>query len=876
MRLVLRLGLLRLARASTALLLVSLAFHACAPQMPEVPPVKWVPARDQIDPGPPSVQVPRGALGPHLVVGSSGALMVWAYNADSGTVWLTRPLGRDAKPTQPPALVAEAPSSTGHLTVQPFAGGAIGLSTSRANETSTIELVVFELDGSLRTSPSAVVRTPHEIAWVDVVSFERGGLLLWAVRTGRSAALYALPLTGFGQGEGEVVAVHSGATGWQARRAGDGAIVAVVTESSELEFLVLDEHARPIVENVAPGVKGVRAHVDIVDRGGEFLAVFAARHIADDQVFSLRLGPDGAAVEAPRLAVPPMGEQRPKQLLATPRGALYLVWESEQYTGSWLLAALRPDGSVLGPIVTLPVRGMLPPSVAVDDRGVVVLLGACASQGEPCSTNALSESASPGGAEVWLLSPELAFISRQHVAVDGQPADMAWGARCQGGNCYGLLARADGDRQVVAASLQVSMPQRQASLATPESRPAAALFPTLDSGGIVSTLGIRSLLAPPEPLVAVASAAGAGETLFTLSDFEPSTPYRTPKQPAPDGRLAPVRAVLRAYDLEATAGGGGLAPQAVISYRARSVGGLAAASQGDRNVVVWSALDPKVPQVFATLLIAGKAVTQRMLTRNRGEIRTVAVAPGLEQKWAVAWVDERGGAAAAHLMLVSEKLYPVTHELALHQGLEPSVVRLRAEGDELWALVQGRSVRGDDVGREVIVLRRFERKTMLPLGEPSRLLASDTPLLSVDFASGKRPAVIWIRDGTAEVALLGPQGRLIDTRQWLSTEGLVQIAMRCDASCRGVGAASHRGGSVWRAVELGLDTTTAASVIARSSDAAAAAVLPLIAATDDVLFYDTTGEGNMRLNYVSLDWHSQVGAESSEPIERPGTGGAAP
>src|SRR5690606_25676633 len=167
-----------------------------------------------------------------------------------------------------------------------------------------------------------------------------------------------------------------------------------------------------------------------------------------------------------------------------------------------------------------------------------------------------------------------------------------------------------------------------------------------------------------EALADFALPAAGGRSLVTLTDFDPSAPYRIPDVPAPDGRKAPVRAIVAAYGLSGDALSA--EPTTVISYRARSVSGVSTSHSASQELVVWSALDPKEPQVFVTLLdLQGKKLRQSVLTRSPGEVFSVASAPGPDGNWFVGWVDERGGKSGAHMALVGTQLQRLTRELAL-------------------------------------------------------------------------------------------------------------------------------------------------------------------------------------------------------------------
>ena len=95
--------------------------------------------------------------------------------------------------------------------------------------------------------------------------------------------------------------------------------------------------------------------------------------------------------------------------------------------------------------------------------------------------------------------------------------------------------------------------------------------------------------------------------------------HNTP-EPRPLSKAAVILLVMLAYSgLSAVAGGyvsARLAPSRPMLH-AMILGGIALAPAPEGALVVWSAIDEKVPQVFATLVDAqGKRLHQAMITRS--------------------------------------------------------------------------------------------------------------------------------------------------------------------------------------------------------------------------------------------------------------------
>jgi hypothetical protein len=194
------------------------------------------------------------------------------------------------------------------------------------------------------------------------------------------------------------------------------------------------------------------------------------------------------------------------------------------------------------------------------------------------------------------------------------------------------------------------------------------------------------------PLADAAAVPSRGGTLVsTLTDFDDQLPYEIPDEPAPDGRKKPVRAILSTHWLPPTRewlNSDSAAPEpVVISYRARSVSGLALASKGERNLLAWSAIDGDEPQVFTTLVDAqGKKLTQHMQTRSPGEVRHVVVASA-RRGWLLGWIDERSGQPRAYATRLEDNANRRTGEVPIAPSATCTGFDAGVLGDEMWLLV---------------------------------------------------------------------------------------------------------------------------------------------------------------------------------------------
>jgi len=210
--------------------------------------------------------------------------------------------------------------------------------------------------------------------------------------------------------------------------------------------------------------------------------------------------------------------------------------------------------------------------------------------------------------------------------------------------------------------------------------------------------------------------------LSYLTYFDPATPLTKLAKPGPDGRTDPLQARIDVLTLSES-----LEPTlaSTISFRATSQPGVSvAAGAGDANGVLmaWSALDQGEPQVFLTVVgDDGKKRAQRMLTRRKGALDEVSVAPASDG-WFAAWVDERSGTADVYVSRVTKTLERRGTELKISQGLGQvtAIALLPQEGHLLLTWTEAHT---SGQKRHVeLYSRRLSLSDATPLAPAARLL----------------------------------------------------------------------------------------------------------------------------------------------------------
>jgi hypothetical protein len=286
--------------------------------------------------------------------------------------------------------------------------------------------------------------------------------------------------------------------------------------------------------------------------------------------------------------------------------------------------------------------------------------------------------------------------------------------------------------------------------------------------------------------------------LTWLSYFDPDQPYVKPTQPAPDGRRAPVRALLQALSVEEAPERLKLS-ESVISYRARSLGGVSlVAPENNVGLLAWAAVDNDEPQLFATLIDAsGRKLRQKMLTRSPGEVTDVA-AVRVEGGYLLAWVDGRLGTPEIFALKIDSTLTPVGQEHQVTRGAQaPAGVALQAmEGSVFLAWSDSRGASKNALAD--LYFARLGSADGVPLGSEKRLVETaghaHAPQLRLLGGPTSPLRVIWVdsepsdlaHGGHVLTALLDAQGNFVEQPRALGTPPhATDVSISCDAAfCR--------------------------------------------------------------------------------------------
>jgi hypothetical protein len=358
-----------------------------------------------------------------------------------------------------------------------------------------------------------------------------------------------------------------------------------------------------------------------------------------------------------------------------------------------------------------------------------------------------------------------------------------------------------------------------------------------------------------------AARAGSGWLVASLTQFDESTPYVRRTTPAPDGRLAPIRAVLSVQPMASNGTEAG-APR-VISYRARSSNGIALVpAPDDRVLLAWSALDRQRPEVFATLLNrAGQPLFQRMLTLGAGNVTQVAAA-ALPQGYIVSWIADRNGEPRAFAARLTSDLGRGAPEQQLGQTPGPAAgLSLLPRGDGAWLA----SVH--DAGQEhILSITRLDPKTAAPQGADVEIRRSATSALVSPALAGKGEGAIlaWIErplparaeNARAWLVELGADARRKGEPVAVASATVNPIAVRLfckDALCQGALDYRPPSGALLEGFNADvLDPPPSSQLLVRR--ASEANDPPAFALTDSSIFYAERGPQRGFLRRVAVGW----------------------
>lgn len=735
-------------------------------------------------------QLPAGSIGPYVQRAEEDAVAVWAAPSAAGALtWFAQRLDLVGRAFATPLSLGPAPEDLGLVRLRRAGNGLLVLAVSGNDDEAALDVLQLDGHGKLLRPGRAVTRGSGALLWADALAMEDGGtLLVWARKKGTVASLWARRMAATGELEATTQTVYDGARAWQVAAVAGGALFAVATRAGAIELVPVDRNANPAPPARLEGTLHAQGDLDLLAvEPNRILLAFADQRPLEPHIYTAWLNARGGVLVSPQLAAPPRGPQQLYQLVGS-ASAQYLTWQDTREAPDRVnVVRVDPGGYVIRPdvsheLISLPRggdRGQL--EVAAAEGSFAALLNA--GQGVR------------GGAQLIEFSDDLSASRSTPWRIDDASADAAWDLACTRDGCSSLAAKfADGARVALLSSAvsdeDVEAPEAQSGDEDAQSDDSdndsdESAHPSEENVWRLSETTLDELVTTPELSALAASSDPEGTTLAWLSYFDPTIPYERPKTLAPDGRMAPVQAELRTQFIpnRLTPGiaDGQLPASETISIRARSVAGVALARKGARQLLVWTAIDNGVPQVFTTELDAtGRRLHQGMLTRQKGEVLAVRAA-ATNQGWIVAWIDSRRGTADAYVAAIGPSLERLTPDTRLDLGEEGvSGLDLVVSGGQVWvalAVGEGATSRLRVSQRDAQTLVERSSLTL-----PSQDLGVVSPRLALH---GAGVAVAWIGYETrgSSIFLQELGSRAAALRLPVNGE-LEALALACDETCR--------------------------------------------------------------------------------------------
>jgi hypothetical protein len=802
-------------------------------------------------------RVPEGTFGPYVGTAPDGrAVALWAALAENaGWRWFSSALDPKGGPSKPRAL-AEAPGELSLAAVRPVGAGFVALAAGVTPSGTRVEALRLGPSGELLSGPTPLDLSRTEVLWLEALRAGEAEVALWATLAVGAADLALVPLGADGTQRATPVMVLENLKAWQAVEFGDSVAIAALTSGSNenarsLLVAFVDGEGHTLHQTVIRSGARIEDHIDAARIGDNLVVAWTERDGVDARLWLAALGPDTRLLAAPAPAAAPLGRQRLVDLLPAgePRGMGLLAWEhgGQAPRGQRRIelgrvnerARLEPSAARL----SVADLGDEQPELVRKGRGVAVLTRAvlCERATTPCATPDPVPAFAELGAELEPLASEPIRLAPEA----GKTADLAWGLHCSAESCSALAALPAAPVPIYGVELRPR---------SPGWTPIASLMPLVAPRAAES----RAVAETPPLADVVAARVGSGWLLGTLSQFDDTTPYVKPKTPAPDGKLAPVRAVLT---LQPFALDGRAEPARVISYRARASSGIALARlSDDRALLAWSALDQQRPEVFATLVGKdGQPAMQRMLTSNAGDIGGVAAAP-LDKGSVVAWIGNREGEPRLFAARLNDALLRTAPEQRLSAESGFTGISMVRRGNEAWL-----AATRQDERQGVLSITRLDPKTAARKGTEIVIGRSETRAYASPALAtrGDRALLGWVErplmgGGEAPRALLlelDAEGRAIGEPIAVSSSTGDPSAVRlyCDgARCQGAIDARPPDGALLEGFEWDASSPPRAEPLVFRGSAAADA--PAFVLTDGAIFHADRAERRGVLRRLSVTW----------------------
>ncbi len=802
--------------------------------------------------------VPGGTFGPYVARAGDSAVLVWATRDDEGHGhWHSLNVQSAEAPPSEPLELAPAPDDLSLVAVRQAGegkGAGYVVVNAEPGDFPSVRAFLLGKEGQLQGGPHELAQAGGAVLWVDALPGKQAPLVFWAVSVRGLADLYACRL----DETREVHKIASDALAWQIAPQGSGAALATVRQNGvkrDVALRFIDAAGQSTGKSLVLRSRSeAQLDLDMVNLEDHLVVAWSEQSHLEPVLYAAAVDPAGRISQTAKRLTAPMGEQALVRLVRPAPGQAqgYVLWENlNQARDDRRLLQVAPllSNATLGKArASLEMYGEAStlPEFAANGAGLSALSQAplCLEPPEPCQTP-----------EVWPtyveFDKELRPIASEPIrpsSTRGTTVDLAWGLGCNKEGCTTLAAPKAGPAPIYWVKLQQ---------ATKVFKPIA----WQNDEGQRPRLAANEALQELDPLADLAARPSAGAELVAwITYFDPTLPYERPKAPAPDGRLAPVRALLQTLHSSNLTN-----EPTTISLRARSLGGVSLAEgKGGDFLLGWAAIDHQVPQVFVTLVNAqGQRKQLKMLTHSPGEVSDIALTR-LDSGWVVGWVDERDGDPEVYAMKLADNLVPMTGEQRLTQAKGGAAdLTLTTLGDRVlavWGDARGAEQQGvADVYTKIVSAGDLSAETA---EQPLERTPGHSHTIRVG-RTAHGPVVAWIENASGEesqseihVAQLDEHGRRQGAviRIEVGAANLSGLALDCaNDSCHLVFGGAQGDQAVLWASTLHADRTTSTNVLTGLSGSPSQQLMPTLAG-DVVFVAEQTSDGQARLRRLNVQW----------------------
>lgn len=800
--------------------------------------------------------VSGGTFGPYVGRSADGSVLVWSTSDAKGRPrWFSLNQSKAGAASAEPLDLGSAPAELSLVVVRPMShAGKSGFVAVAAEpgERSQVHVLMLGTEGQLEGVPVALPETEGPVLWIDAVATADAPLVFWAVSVGGLAEIHAARIDAE-QAEHKVAA---DALAWQLTKFAEGAALATVRQNGVKRDVVL----RFVSEAGEAGDKPLllrerslaQLDLDMANVDGHLVVAWSEQPHLEPTLFAAAVDSAGRISHPAKRLTAPMGEQALVRLVSAGPDQKhgFVLWENVGQTLGTRrvlqVAPLLPNGELGSGRATVTMYGDAAtlPEFAPAGAGLAVLTQApmCLKPPEPCNDRELVPAFVQFDKDLEVTSSEPLRLDKTH----GAAVDLAWGLGCNTRGCSALAA----PRTAPAPIYWVDLAKTTDLFAPAGARTDDSLRPRLAANEALQEVDPLSDL--------TARRSGDDELLSWVTYFDPTLPYEKPKVAAPDGRFAPVQALLqtqstRDFESDPTS----------ISLRARSLGGVAMAeSAGTDFLLGWTAIDAQVPQVFLTLVSATGAKKQlKMLTRAPGE-KSDAALVRLSDGWAVGWVDERHQDPEIYTVKVGNDLNPAAPEQRITEspGGASDLALLALDDRVLMAWGDTRASRQQ--GFANVFTRVTQAKDLTPLAAESVVERTPGHTHSIRLGRYREGALAaWIETRAADkppivkLAALNAQGKLSSEIRTLElpATSLGGLAMECtEKACHLIVAGEYDGNAhLWAAVVTGSEVTHRELTTLTGSPTQQ--VTPAMAG-DSVFLAEQSSEGQTRVRRLYVQW----------------------